>query len=66
MVIAEITRAKVLAGAAPEEVVFIGNLLDSFPCLSQPALVEIYHLKLITRKTRDFSTEEFDYVAFFA
>lgn len=86
MAISAITRAEVMAGAAPEEIVHIGNLLDSFPCLSldagtadraasirrkkrlrlpdafQAALAEMHHLKLITRNTRDFSTEEFDYV----
>ena len=62
MAISASTRVEIMAGAKPEEVVYIGNQLDSFPCLSQAALVEIYHLKLITRNTRDFFTEEFDYV----
>ena len=86
MAISAITRAEVMAGAASEEIVHIGNLLDSFPCLSldadtadraafirrkkrlrlpdafQAALAEKHHLKLITRNTRDFSPEEFEYV----
>lgn len=33
MAVSAITRAEVLTGANPEEVVHIGHLLDSFPCL---------------------------------
>ena len=72
--------------ASSDEIVHIGNLLDSFLCFPldadtvdravsirwkkrlrlpdafQAALAEKYHLKLITRNTRNFSPEEFDYV----
>jgi len=86
LAISAITRAEVLAGASREEVVHIGHLLDSFPCLPldaeiadraaairretrlrlpdafQAAVAEVHKLKLITRNTRDFSQEKFDYV----
>lgn len=86
LAISAITRAGVLAGAAGEEVVLIGHLLDSFPCLPldaetadraasirretrlrlldafQAALAEVHNLKLVTRNTRDFPREKFEYV----